>query len=596
MPSKPTGDRVAESSSHPIPLSRLYTGMAPSSSALKAEQDGHEEVHVQDTTEHHGLLSRSDPNDSDDAISSKDKHSSILRARQARRRGRHKDSEPTFLQDRHRWLFAHPFYHPARLVLLLTVVAFVLTILIFSARSLVHTVSSHAPGSDHPSHSSHYASSLDGTARIWNGTHDWRRTVILISLDGTKPAYLDQGLAPNLQELGTAQDPKHKFGARRARAMQPIFPTLTFPNHWALLTGLYAESHGIVANDFHAVKPPSSSAGRSFLYTDPARSWDPSWWRGVPIWASAERSGIDTAVLMWPGPPRTSAGDRAKYFEKYQEGPRWDLSGRLQQITTWLDLPFQVRPQLICAYAPDIDKAAHRFGPDSDEAHDAVRAVDAFIGNLTAQLASRNLHGIVDVIVVSDHGMTATSNERLVFLDDVLGPELYGAIVDRDGWPSAGLRFRTAEHLDAAEKRLRDAAARRGGFDVYRRDRGEMPARWHYAADSARIAELWAVPHLGWSVTHRAEFEAMGRNYVPRGNHGYDNEEPDMAATFVARGPSFRPLNDTTATNTKWNMDQFANVQVYNLVAQILGVPHDRRAPNNGTIGFWDAHLVSHLL
>jgi predicted AlkP superfamily pyrophosphatase or phosphodiesterase len=103
-----------------------------------------------------------------------------------------------------------------------------------------------------------------------NGTHLFGNTVLLISLDGVRASYLDKGLTPNLLALSRK--------GLRAEYLQSIFPTLTFPNHWAIQTGLYAESHGIMANDFW---DPSDET--EFVYTDNSKSWLSKWWLGEPV-------------------------------------------------------------------------------------------------------------------------------------------------------------------------------------------------------------------------------------------------------------------------------------------------------------------------
>ncbi|TKY85646.1 hypothetical protein EX895_005185 [Sporisorium graminicola] len=400
------------------------------------------------------------------------------------------------------------------------------------------------------------ATSLLPNATLTNGTHAFRRTVILISLDGAKPSDLDAGLAPSLQALGTAS-PR----SRRARYMQPIFPTLTFPNHWTLLTGLFASSHGVVANDFHDAR-----TGQQFYYTDPARSWEARW----PRW-----------------------------FQRYEGG--WDLEARLAQVLAWIDVErVEDRPGLVCAYVPDIDQAAHTFGPDSPQALAAVRNVDAFIARLHAHLEQRTLTDIVDLVIVSDHGMTSTSNTKLVYLDDLLGPSLYAKLQHRDGWPSAGLRFHgtpAEQHTLAHHALRRLQGLERTGWTVY--TRATLPARYHLRSTAVhdRLAPLWIVPDLGWSITTHKEMAAFSDGvYAPRGNHGYDNAEPEMHAVFVASGPSFGPLAAAegkrgNSGGARWNMDGFRNVEVHNLVSRILGVREGKRAPTNGTWSFWDAHL-----
>jgi len=60
--------------------------------------------------------------------------------------------------------------------------------------------------------------------------------------------------------------------------MQPSFPTLTFPNHYTIVTGLYPSNHGIVANTFY-----DPDLGDDFNYAIPAKSWNPKWWGGEPV-------------------------------------------------------------------------------------------------------------------------------------------------------------------------------------------------------------------------------------------------------------------------------------------------------------------------
>src|SRR6516162_6167317 len=89
--------------------------------------------------------------------------------------------------------------------------------------------------------------------------------LILISFDGYRADYIDRGLSPNLSML--AKDGVH------AQALRPAFPTLTFPNHYTIVTGLYPDHHGIVNN--RMVDPVS---GKRFVYSDHDMISDSSWW------------------------------------------------------------------------------------------------------------------------------------------------------------------------------------------------------------------------------------------------------------------------------------------------------------------------------
>ncbi|KAH0446003.1 hypothetical protein IEQ34_025162 [Dendrobium chrysotoxum] len=309
----------------------------------------------------------------------------------------------------------------------------------------------------------------------------------------------NSGLVPTLKALteGKSDLIQDHTPSLAAEYMLPASPSLTFPNHWTLQTGLNPSSHGIVANDFHLTPHYDGRLRKnsSFYYTDPNQSWSPKWWRGVSIWEHLETNNVKTANLMWPGP---------RHFQRYQKG--WTLKQRHDKIVSWLDLPATDRPQFICAYAPDVDTASHNFGPDVGLAPvaTALRAVDHYIQQLFLSLAERNVTDLVNVIVVSDHGMTFTSNDRLIYLDDVLGKHLFDSLVTVDGWPNAGLRFRTSDEYAEAQDRLQKEQRRwnkRGvhAFDIVSRE--ELVERFNWTmTDLAvdRTAPLWILPSVGW--------------------------------------------------------------------------------------------------
>jgi len=431
--------------------------------------------------------------------------------------------------------------------------------------------------------------SFSGHALRSNGTHDYKRTVLMVSIDGLRADYLDRGLTPHLLDIS-------KKGLR-AKSMQPVFPTLTFPNHWALMTGLYAESHGIIANNFW-----DPILKEEFHYNQVDSAWKPEWWLGEPVWESAEKAGVTTANLMWPGPPTTMANGSSTYYVAWRD--HVPMSDKLDKIMEWIDLPLEHRPQLILAYEPSLDQAGHSTGPNSELVNATLKRVDRFAKDLHDALEARHLTDIVDVVFVSDHGMADVSDPELVYLDDILGKDGLDAIEHEDGWPAMGLRFKPDANITQHITALLDASTQNPhAFDVYTTE--TMPERYHFARNY-RIAPIWVVPKLGYVLTTRAE----GNEGASKGNHGYDNQERSMQAMFVAHGPfshqakaqvnrhslvargrgcgagwhTASPVDDT------YIMDTFPNVEVYNLVMKLLGI-EKASAPNNGTLGFWDQYL-----
>ncbi|KAH8114406.1 Phosphodiest-domain-containing protein [Phellopilus nigrolimitatus] len=423
-----------------------------------------------------------------------------------------------------------------------------------------------------------------------NGTNDFKRTVLIVSIDGLRADYLDRGLTPHLLDIS-------KKGLR-AKFMKPIFPPSSHFNR----TGLYAESHGIVANNFW-----DPYTDTEFHYNKENSTWNPAWWFGEPMWETTGRASLISANLMWPGPPRTSSGASPTYFVPWKD--KVPLSKKLDQIMQWIDMPLEERPQLIMAYEPSLDQAGHLTGPNSALVNKTLQYVDTFAKDLHTQLVARNLTEIVDVVFVSDHGMTDTSHPELVYLDDILGEEGYSFIEHEDGWPSKGFRFSSKCNATHYLDILQSAAAQNPEkFEVFTHQ--SMPEQYHFA-DNYRIAPVYVVPKMGYALTTRKE----GDDGLSKGNHGYDNNEPSMRAMFVAHGPFSTNVKDvnikrsTTSIFSRspklnspmkpgWHsiqdsayvMEGFENVQIYGLVMKLLGI-EEWAASNNATKGFWDKYV-----
>ena len=366
-----------------------------------------------------------------------------------------------------------------------------------------------------------------------NGTSKFGPTTILVSLDGFRADFLDRGLTPTLNSfIAEGVSPKY---------MLPSFPSVTFPNHYTLVTGLYPESHGMVGNQFW-----DPDLMEEFHYTDPAaQSMQAKWWsEAEPLWVTATKANIRSAIHMWPGSEARNEIGLA-FVDKYNGTEV--LAHKLDRVMQFLDLPSEhdpatdnsgeSRPQFIAFYVPNVDQDGHRFGPNSTEIRSTIVNVDNMLHDLFAGLQKRNLTDIVNVVIVSDHGMATTSSKRLVQLEDLVDTS---QIWPTDGWPLHGLRPKNASNLRPMYEKLSTMAANNPTFDVYLRDEN-MPAKYHFT-NNKRIAPLWIVPKTGWAIVHRRDFdvkEDQGKVFRPKGLHGYDHEHPLMRAIFVARGPAF---------------------------------------------------------
>jgi predicted AlkP superfamily pyrophosphatase or phosphodiesterase len=371
-----------------------------------------------------------------------------------------------------------------------------------------------------------------------------KQSLVLISIDGFRWDYINRPGAANIRALAA-------HGVRAERLV-PSFPSLTFPNHYTIVTGLYPEHHGIVSNTM--VDP---ALGRFAIGDNPAVR-DGAWWGGEPIWNTAERQHERAAPMSWPGSEAPIGNMRPSWWKKFDGNqPRAE---KVREILALLALPPDSAPRLITQYFPDVDHQGHTYGPDAPQTDSAIAQVDSAIGAIVNGISRLGLAGRVNIIVLADHGMTALSKARSVYLDDYVSLDSMvvvdvGAVTSIA--PKAGHERYVYERLHGANPHLA----------VYRKS--EVPARFHYSANP-RIPAIVAIAEEGWTVTWHARERSFSS--ALGGSHGFDNLLPSMGALFVASGPAFR---------SGVVVKPFQNIHVYDLMAHLLGL---RPAPNDGTL------------
>lgn len=375
---------------------------------------------------------------------------------------------------------------------------------------------------------------------------DLSPTVILISLDGFRYDYADKYKPKTLSKLA-------KNGVR-AKWMIPSFPTKTFPNHYTVATGLYPEHHGIIENNIY-------DFGTVFTLNKREEVQNSRWWLGEPIWVTAEKQGQRAGAFFFPGTEAEIAGKRPTFWKEYDG--KIPNETRVEQILSWLDLPKNERPTIFTMYFSDTDDAGHKYSPDSDELKKAVKKVDGDLKRLVDGLKKRKINEIVNLIIVSDHGMASVKTENSMILDNYFDFKKTerilwtGEIVQI--FPKDGEEFSILENL----KKLQHASCWR---------KSEIPERLHYQA-SPRIAPIVCSAEEGWYLTSNQRLEDR-KNREDSGKvwgaHGYDNKYQSMQATFIAHGDAFK--NGLLA-------EPFENIQVYNLMCDILGL---KPAQNDG--------------
>ena len=360
-------------------------------------------------------------------------------------------------------------------------------------------------------------------------------TLLLVSLDGVRPDALGRGDTPTLDAL--ARDGVQAW-------MRPSYPSLTFPNHYTLVTGLRPDRHGLIHNAMH-----DETLGE-FRLSDREAVGNGEWYAdGEPLWVTAERAGLATATLSWPGSEAAVRGVRPTRWFAFDYSRPIDV--RVDTVLGWLDEPPATRPRLATLYFEHPDKAGHDYGPSSPEYREALRLVDRALARLVAGLRERGASDRVNLVVVSDHGMTDVPEGQVIAVESMASPaearigstgQVIGLV------PNPGYETRVAARLLGAHAH----------YDCWRRE--ALPPRWHFGTHP-RVPPIVCQMHPGWDAIPE---EAIARRPArTRGSHGYDPDLPEMRAMFIAHGPAFRQ---------GLTLDGFDNVDVYPLLAHLLGV------------------------
>lgn len=366
---------------------------------------------------------------------------------------------------------------------------------------------------------------------------DGRPYVVMVSFDGFRHDYPDRWALPALARM--------ERDGMRARVLVPTFPSKTFPNHYAIVTGMYAGRHGLVGNEMW------DPARRQRYQTARAElTGDSSWYGGEPIWVTAERQGVKAASFFWPVSNAAVGGVRPTYWKPYDSTVRDSV--RVDTMLAWLRLPPAQRPHLVLGYFSDVDDAAHRFGPEAPEARAAAETVDRMLARLRDGIARLPIRDSVTVIVVSDHGLTAT--DSTAFLDE------YAALDDTTAAVTAATYAQLFFGGDAAKTERAWASLQRlPHAHVWRN--ADIPERYHLRGNP-RAGDVFVLMDPGWTIDRTGRGRPADARPA-RGNHGYDPMLPDMQGIFFAAGYGVRPGS---------SLGQIENVNVYPFIAHLLGL------------------------
>ncbi|MFM6954619.1 MAG: ectonucleotide pyrophosphatase/phosphodiesterase [Sphingobacteriaceae bacterium] len=381
--------------------------------------------------------------------------------------------------------------------------------------------------------------------RVNSPAQEKKPYVLLISIDGFRYDYAEKYGAKNI--LSFAKD------GVKAEAMIPSFPSLTFPNHYAIATGLYPSHSGLVANTFY-----DRARNDTYSMSQRKKVEDGSWYGGNPLWILAEKQQLLSASFYWVGSDADVQGMHPTYYYHYSE--KIPNTERVKVVKDWLTLSEDKRPHFISLYYPEVDHAGHDFGPESDETKAAVQLIDGYVADLMAAVKSTGLP--VNIILVSDHGMTQVDQKNPIKTPPSIDKQKFKI-------STAGSMLEVYA-IDAKDILPLYAELKASALDYEVYLKKDLPKRLHYGPKDDRFNRIGDIVLL-------AKWPKVFSDWkVNPGYHGFDPAlVPEMKATFFAWGPAFKQGLQVPA---------FKNVEVYDVVARILGLNKTGKTDGSGKL------------
>lgn len=381
---------------------------------------------------------------------------------------------------------------------------------------------------------------LIGSGFTGDGRKPFRNYVLLVSLDGFRWDYPGLYKTPNINKIATE-------GVKADRLI-PSFPTVTFPNHYTIATGLYPDHHGLIDNSFLA-----PDLGLSYRMSDRAAVENPSFYGGEPIWVTAQKQGAKAASFFWVGSEAAVGGSHPTYWKKYDGSVGYEA--RIDTVIKWFNYPTEKRPELITLYFDEPDATSHKFGPKSPQTEKVVERLDSLIGVLRSKLSSLPISKRINFILLSDHGMGAVSRDRYINLKEVIPERMISSV-------SGGNPVFLINPADGKLDSVLLLLNARKGMKAWAKTK--VPARLHFGTNP-RIPEIVVVADSSWSLGTRPDPSS-----IRGGAHGYDNADSDMFAIFYAYGPAFKK---------NYLFHELNNTDIYGMICRIMGL---NPAPNDG--------------
>tara|TARA_Y100000996_G_scaffold331257_1_gene267513 strand:+ start:1055 stop:2299 length:1245 start_codon:yes stop_codon:yes gene_type:complete len=370
--------------------------------------------------------------------------------------------------------------------------------------------------------------------------------VLLVSFDGFRYDYTNFADTPNFDKV--------KDRGVNAKSLIPVFPTLTFPNHYSIATGCYVDKHRIIGNKFY-----SKRLDKFYSMYDRSSVMDSSFYGAEPIWMTVEKNGLNSASYFWVG--SEAIGKTPSKYKVYDSSI--PFTARIDSVISWFKLDSNQRPDLSLLYFSEPDHTGHMFGPESMEVYDMIIQSDQILGYLLEQLNTLDIKDQINLIILSDHGMSTVTQEKLIYLDDFIPSDMIefqgggaiGMINQKEKEFSIKKPFKKNRYsLKEIYKRIEFIEF----MDVYKTK--NIPSKFHYLNEDS--PDFLLVAHNGWFITDKENSSKVGNTL--NGMHGYDPDFIETHGIFYAMGPSFK---------RGYSMNSFESIHVYPIICKILNIP-----------------------
>jgi predicted AlkP superfamily pyrophosphatase or phosphodiesterase len=402
-----------------------------------------------------------------------------------------------------------------------------------------------------------------------------RRTLALISIDGLHP---DLVLHADQHRLKIPNLRRYFRDGAHASAVRGVLPTVTYPSHTTIITGVWPAKHGIYSNQtFDAL---NKNLAGWYWYSEDIR---------VPtLWDAAARAGYVTGSVSWPVSVG-AASIRYNIPEYWRAMTPDDIKllralsppGMLKDYVNDLDIPGDrsrhryslelVRNQhvqFLTIHYAGYDHVAHAHGPHSSEAFAALEEIDRMAGEVENALRSEDRNAIV--CIVSDHGFALTDHElnlNAAFVQaGLLTVDGKGAVVDWKAKP-----WNNSGSASIVLKDLKDNQTRAQVDQLLHRLASDPGNGIAQILDRDAIARLGGAPTVAFSVDMKTNF-AIGSAMTgpltaavkPRGTHGFAPTHTELDASFFIAGPGIQNGLDLGSIDMR---------SIAPTLAKVLGIP-----------------------